>query len=32
MLIYMVKKGESAQLENGMIFSDITPSAEYSIR
>lgn len=32
MLIYMVKKGGSAQLGNGMIFSNITPLAEYHIR
>ena len=32
MLIYMVKKGESAQLENGMVFSNITTLAEYNIR
>ena len=32
MLIYMVKKGESAQLENGMIFSNVTSLLEYNIR
>ncbi len=32
MLIYMVKKGKSAELENGMIFSNVSALLEYNIR